>query len=208
MAKDYLIDNFGQINVISFNAINNVQLQKIIIFNYFKINKLVQLISNKKRKFLDEIIKELKSTKPNIIIKVNNDYSLVKSYDNVEIINNNVLQPTTVKVTAITNLPIKWKEKIILQGTKNSYNFKIAANQFPLTITNDVLFLQKVIVTKTSLNRWFIKNKIPILARKSYFILDAQNQLVFVNNLVDLKINKFINNTWPEKHNLFFFMIK
>ncbi|KAF0852067.1 MAG: tRNA lysidine(34) synthetase TilS [Spiroplasma poulsonii] len=208
LAKDYLIDNFGQINVISFNAINNVQLQKIIIFNYFKINKLVQLISNKKRKFLDEIIKELKSTKPNIIIKVNNDYSLVKSYDNVEIINNNVLQPTTVKVTAITNLPIKWKEKIILQGTKNSYNFKIAANQFPLTITNDVLFLQKVIVTKTSLNRWFIKNKIPILARKSYFILDAQNQLVFVNNLVDLKINKFINNTWPEKHNLFFFMIK
>lgn len=115
------------------------------------------------------------------------------------------MQPTTVKVTAITNLPIKWKEKIILQGTKNSYNFKIAANQFPLTITNDVLFLQKVIVTKTSLNRWFIKNKIPILARKSYFILDAQNQLVFVNNLVDLKINKFINNTWPE-NTIYFFL--
>lgn len=208
LAKNYLIDNFGQISVASFNSINKIQLQKIIIFNYFKRNNLVELISNKKRKFLDEIIKELKSAKSNIIIKVNNDYSLVKSYDNVEIISNNVLEPTTVKIAAITSLPTKWKEKIILQGAKNNYNFKIGANQFPLTITNDVLFLQKVFLAKTPLNRWFIKNKIPALARKSYFILDAQNQLVFVNNLVDLRINKFINNTWPEKHNLFFFMIK
>ncbi|AOX43355.1 tRNA(Ile)-lysidine synthase [Spiroplasma sp. NBRC 100390] len=208
MAKNYLIDNFGQINVASFNIINNMQLQKIIIFNYFKMNNLVQLISNKKRKFLNEIIKELKSEKPNIIIKVNNDYSLVKSYDNVEIINNNALQPITVKITMTTKFPIKWKEKIISQGTNKSYAFKIGVDQFPLTITNDVLFLQKVILAKTPLNRWFIKNKIPILARKSYFILDAQNKLVYVNNLIDLKINKFINNTWPEKHNLFFFMIK
>lgn len=82
-----------------------------------------------------------------------------------------------------------------MQGTNKSYAFKIGIYQFPLTITNDVLFLQKVILAKTPLNQWFIKNKIPILARKSYFILDAQNKLVYVNNLVDLKINKFINNT-------------
>ncbi|WP_425380028.1 tRNA lysidine(34) synthetase TilS [Spiroplasma endosymbiont of Stenodema calcarata] len=208
LAKNYLIDNFGQINVTNFNMLDNIQLQKIILFNYFKVINLVHLISNKKRKFLDEIIKELKSQKPNIVVKINNFYSLIKSYDNVEIIGNKLLEPVTVKITNTTISPVKWKEKIISEGTKNSYEFKITANQLPLTITNDILILQKVTLGKIPLNKWFIKNKIPILARKSYFIIDSKNQLVYVNNLVDLKINKFINNTWTEKHNLFFFMIK
>lgn len=107
IAKNYLIENFGQINVTSFNALNNIQLQKIIIFNYFKTNKVVHLISNKKRKFLDEIIKELRSLKPNIILKINSRYSLIKSYDNVDIVNNELLELTTIQITPTTVLPIR-----------------------------------------------------------------------------------------------------
>ncbi|MFJ1521913.1 tRNA lysidine(34) synthetase TilS [Spiroplasma sp. ald] len=208
VAKNYLIENFGQINVTSFNALNNIQLQKIIIFNYFKINKVVYLIRNKKRKFLDEIIKELKSLKPNIILKINSRYSLIKSYDNVEIVNNELLELTTIQITSTTGLPIKWKENIINWGTKNKYDFMIAAAQWPITITNDLSLLRNAMINKMRLNRWFIKNKVPLLARKSYFVLDKDNNLIYANNLVDLKINKFINNTLAEKYNLFFFMIE
>lgn len=208
IAKNYLIKNFGKINVTSFNEINNILLQKIIIFNYFKINKIVNLISNKKKKFLDEIIKELKSLKPNIILKINNKYSFIKSYDNIEIINNDILRPTTIKITSTTNFPLKWQKNVISCGNKNNYSFKIIANQWPITITNDLLFLKKIMVGKISLNRWFIKNKISLLARKSYFMIDNNNCLIYVNNLVNLKINKFINNTLMENHNLFFFMIE
>ncbi|ALA96937.1 tRNA(Ile)-lysidine synthetase [Spiroplasma kunkelii CR2-3x] len=208
VAKKYLIENFGQINVTSFNALNNIHLQKIIIFNYFKINKFVYLISNKKRKFLDEIIKELKSLKPNIILKINSRYSLIKSYDNVEIVNNELLELTTIQITPTIGLPIKWKENIINSGTKNNYDFMIAAAQWPITITNDLSLLRNAMINKMRLNRLFIKNKVPLLARKSYFVLDKDNNLIYANNLVDLKINKFINNTLAEKYNLFFFMIK
>ncbi|WP_338956051.1 tRNA lysidine(34) synthetase TilS [Spiroplasma endosymbiont of Polydrusus cervinus] len=208
IAKNYLIDNFGQINVSSFNVLNNVQLQKIIIFNYFKTNNVVHLISHKKRKFLDEIIKELKSPKANLILNINADYALIKSYDNVDIINNDLLKPTTIQISSKTNLPIKWKENTINWGTKNKHLFKITTAQWPITITNDLLLLNKVIVNKMPLNRWFIKNKVSLLARKSYFVLDKNNQLIYANNLVNLKINEFINNTYLEKNNLFFFMIK
>lgn len=89
-------------------------------------------------------------------------------------------------------MPIKWKKNIINWGTKNNYNFIITKKQWPIIITNDFFLLKKIIVNNMYLNRWFIKNKISILARKSYFVLDKKNNLIYANNLISLKINKFI----------------
>ncbi|WP_368486415.1 tRNA lysidine(34) synthetase TilS [Spiroplasma sp. DGKH1] len=189
VVRDYFIDNFGQINVPSFTSITDLRLQKMIIFNYFKIAKLTCLIINKKRKFLDEVVKEITSPKPNIMIKINEEYFLVKSYENVEIKTKAQLALTTVIINN-TRQTYQWKNHIITESTKDNFTFFVSTDQLPLKITNDPEILKNVLLNGKQLTKIFIKEKINLLIRLNYVIIDKNNEIVAINDLLRAKLRK------------------
>ncbi|AHF57152.1 tRNA(Ile)-lysidine synthase [Spiroplasma eriocheiris] len=218
VGKDYLIDNFGQINVSSFRNITDLKLQKMIIFNYFKIAKLTSLIINKKRKFLDEVVKEISSPKPNIMIKINEEYFLVKSYENVEIKTKAQLALTTI-IIKDAQQTYHWKNHIIIKSVKDNFNFFVTTEQLPLKITNDPAILKNVLLNGKQLTKIFIKEKINLLIRLNYVIIDKNNEIVAINDLLRAKLYKpsYLNEKCllNEKYNfnekekfIIYFMIK
>lgn len=93
--KNYFIKNINNNNILNlenFNKIKNKILKQMILYKYFEKNNLLNLINNKKQKFINEVIKQLLSLKIYIRININNNYYLFKQYKIIKIIKSNTFK--------------------------------------------------------------------------------------------------------------------
>lgn len=184
------------------------EIQERIIFNYFKSNNFLSKIIKLKKQRIKELVKQLIVKKPNIIFRIDDEVTVIKSFGEAFFINNEFLKTNTVIIEfaksfvwnniqfAVITKNEKWNEKL------TPFNhFYLSDSDFPITITNDIKVTKKVNINKNCVNRYFINNKVRLDKR---FL----NPIIFNkdNNFILFKDSK-INNLYLKQQS-YLFMIK
>ena len=157
------------------SLLNNIEyiLSLNFITYLYAINRLVQKFKNgefmSKKQGL-EIIKILKSDKPNVLTKIKDGLCLVKEYDFFYFIDK---IPENKDFSYVIKEPCKFNcEEFYLDFRKGSENRNVKIEDYPLTIRNakedDVLLINGYEVT---VRRLFIDWKMPLLFRRKWPII-------------------------------------
>ncbi|QVJ95536.1 tRNA lysidine(34) synthetase TilS [Mycoplasma mycoides] len=164
-----IVDNYLKNNVIN-NELNltkelflldQTYIQRII-YTYFKLINKENLLLNRSNKTISEIVKRLVNSNKNYW-KINlNDHSLIKDYNKLFVIKNNLLEPKTIVINDLNDLinqttfkNIKEIEKIILKDKNFSY-----------VITNNYEMYKSITtIANKKTNRYFIDRKISYKTR-------------------------------------------
>ncbi len=193
-------------NVVNIKKLINLKSELIqkIIFNYFKNNDLQNLVLNRSHSLIKEIVKQVKSPKPNIQINLKNNWSFVKAYDKAFIIQN-FLKYNFKTIVINDIIKFNWSsfglnfvkmQKISSSTTqknklpKDGYYFFINQADMPLTITNDPKVISKVKIGSLKLNKFYIKKKIPKIDRSKFIILNSKNELLIISNFKTISRNQ------------------
>ena len=167
-------------NVLKVNKLKEYDFcyQKEILY-YFLIDNLYKKISIKKSR-IEDLLKKIKSNKPNIILAEYDDYILYKEYDFLVI--EKRVESYCYEIKNIENKYIS-EEYSISNAGKKLEKIEVTKEQFPL-------YLKNYDGKNKSINRIFIDKKIPLRHRKTWpTIVDKFGELLLV---IDIK--KFYNN--------------
>lgn len=197
----------NRIDLKNFSSLEH-EIQEKIIFNYFKSNNFLSKIIKLKKQRIKELVKQLNVKKPNIIFKIDDEITVVKSFNEVFFIKNELLKTKTVIIKSAKSFV--WNHVQFTMVAKNEKldekltqfnHFYLSDSDFPITITNDINISKKVHINKNYANRHFINNKTPIDKR---FL----NPIIFNkdNNFILFKDSK-INNLYLKQQS-YLFMIK
>ncbi len=188
-AKSYLSNNYVDLN--AFNKIEDENVKLFIL--YFLIQRETSLYNISKSR-LYEILKLIKSNKPNLEMVLNSDFKLVKSYD-------------ALKVNKVNTDDINYEVKLLEPGVlttryfkldflKDTSNRNITIDDYPLTIRSykpgDYVEIKGI---KRSVRRLFIDWKMPLNIRKYWPVfLDKNGRIIYVPRYQnDFKSNEDTN---------------
>lgn len=149
----------------------------------YALNILAKYISDNQylsKENVGEILKALKSKKPNIVFKIKRGLYFIKEYTYVDITNEN---PVVIKYSYVLDKPgILDTPFFHLDFSKNSDGRNVTSQDYPLTIRNaeldDYIFINGY---KVLVRRLFIDWKMPIRLRVRWpIILDRNNEPLYV----------------------------
>ncbi|MCH5180573.1 MAG: tRNA lysidine(34) synthetase TilS [Erysipelotrichales bacterium] len=130
-------------------------------------------------KYAEEIFKAINSSKPNIVISLNNNKSIVKDYNFLKIANNLKVDNYIYIMEEPTKLD---NEYFTLDLTSNYQTLRIKMDDFPITIRNyrsgDMSFINNI---PKKVSRLFIDWKMPQELRSRWpLIFNKNNELVYI----------------------------
>lgn len=157
------------------SLLNNIEymLSLDFITYLYAINRLVQKQKNDEyisKKQGQEIIKILKSDKPNILTKIKDGLYIAKEYDVFSFIDK---IPEYKEFSYIIEKPCRFNcKEFYLDFRKESENRNVRVDDYPLTIRNakedDILIINGY---EASVRRLFIDWKMPLLVRRKWPII-------------------------------------
>ncbi len=161
--------------------------QQRILHMYFCKQDMQYLIINRKKSIIKEVIKQLHSKKPNIFVYLNNDVIFVKEYKTafIHFKKNNTFK--TININVIINN--KWdgiginffiNNDSISINSLPGYYFYFNKADLPIKISNDKEVLKKAHIGTLPLNKFFIKNKVPLLKRNLPVVIDKWNNVLAI----------------------------
>ncbi len=181
-----IIVDENKINIELFNS-KITEEKLMIIFKYFENNNLLWILLNNKRSLIKEIVKQLESKKPNIIIHLKKKYLFVKEYKYAFFYIKKEIKEIDFTFNSIEDFKIKNYDIFLSKNQKinlkndNGYYFFINQNDFPIKFTNkEEVFKNVKINNNTKINRVFIKNKIPLFERKNPIWINKNNELLLI----------------------------
>ena len=142
--------------------------------------------------FGNQIIKALKSNKPNIVIPFHKSFSFVKSYDKCFFQHYNEFQYSYL----IESPSVFECDYFYLDFTKNTSNRNVTLNDYPLIIRNAKANDEYLIKDYTvKVNRLFIDWKMPLNLRKRWpVIINKDGKIIYIPRYQkDFKPTKDIN---------------
>ncbi len=184
LAKESCFNRENRIIISEFLKLDE-SIQKEILY-YFIIENVSKKISIKEGRLVD-ILKKIKSNKPNIILAEYENIALYKEYELLVIDKNN--KEYCYKIDDNENKKITDEFYIASSGRKLE-KVVVRQNDFPL-------YLKNYDGNNSKVNRIFINKKIPLRLRKKWpIIVDKFGALLLV---IDIK--KFYNEVWDESEN-------
>ena len=172
-----------------YKAIESVNIHDINVLKYFDeitylyaINAMVKEANksaNISKKLALELLKVIKSNKPNIMLRVPHNLYFVKSYDNV----NFVKEEKAVYFCYLIDKPMEFDTPFFYMNfTKDSSNRNVDLNDYPLLIRNaksgDKV---KIKDYEVEVRRLFIDWKMPLYIRKRWpVIINKDNKVIYV----------------------------
>lgn len=165
-----------------FESLSSLE-QRLFLYEYLKTNKL---ISPQKltKKYLSNLSSSLLSDKPNLEFEFN-DFKLIKAYDQISIVKNDVFEDYEYIIDALTPFKTPY---FSFQDDKGE-SFEVLEEDFPLTIRNyrkgdTLVFLSY----HKLLRRQFIDQKTPLNTRRQVpIVLNKQKQIIFIPHLYKYK---------------------
>ncbi|WP_434341806.1 tRNA lysidine(34) synthetase TilS [Mycoplasma putrefaciens] len=182
-----IVDNFLDKNLVNDELEITKQLYEFdhqvvqrIIYNYFKKINKEHLLINRSNKTIVEITKTLISSKKNFWKITLNNFSLIKDYNKLFIIANDLLKTKTLEINNLDDLAnqtlfnnISELEKIIIDQKKFSY-----------IITNDFeKYKLETTVDHKKTNRYFIDKKIRYKSRILNPVLYNKKDKIILNKI-------------------------
>ncbi|AGJ90474.1 tRNA lysidine(34) synthetase TilS [Mycoplasma putrefaciens] len=182
-----IVDNFLDKNLVNDELELTKQLYEFdhqvvqrIIYNYFKKINKEHLLINRSNKTIVEITKTLISSKKNFWKITLNNFSLIKDYNKLFIIANDLLKTKTLEINNLDDLAnqtlfnnISELEKIIIDQKKFSY-----------IITNDFeKYKLETTVDHKKTNRYFIDKKIRYKSRILNPVLYNKKDKIILNKI-------------------------
>lgn len=171
--------NEDKVNLVLFNQLK--QLEKIKILYKFLITKTNIDPKKLSARRLVDYIRQLNTQKPNLIVKLDSSFQLVKSYKFLEVkkIDNNYFE-----VVIKSFKPKKYKNFQIKNSGSTLQGVGIKKSDLPLTVrsyqNNDNL---KIKNGHKKINRLFIDKKVPLVDRQKVPILvNATGEILLVSN--------------------------
>lgn len=169
-------DSLGKLN---YHTINPYGLESVI---YYMLKKSIYppLIS---KGLIEEILRELKTDKPNIMIDLPVNYVFIKEYDNIYVSKKKIIKDYSYTYKELT-MDENDYYKILPSGGLNEGVY-ISEEDYPITIRSPLY--GDVIKTSSGhkkVSRLFINNKIPSIQRKSWpIVVNKDNEIILVPNL-------------------------
>lgn len=169
------------INIEEFLKIRSLKVQSMVINAYLKKNNVIKTLSFAQVK---ELIKALKSNKPNVVLKLTKNTNLVKSYKFIKIVDN----LNSYDYIYIVEKPcIVDTEQFTLNLENNVGHFRIKSDDFPLTIrpykAGDLSFINNI---KKKVARLYIDWKMPESLRKKWpLIFNHNSELIYIIRYYD-----------------------
>ena len=165
---------------------DNLCLDEIFKLNGNEWNILLNLFLEESKiscriskKFSKEMLKAIKSAKPNIVFRLNKTKNIVKDYNFLKITDNE----NVINYSYIMEVPtILENEYFFLDLTENYEQFRIKNSDFPLVIRNqkqgDMSYINNI---PKKVSRLFMDWKMPHDLRKRWpLIFNKNNKLVYI----------------------------
>ncbi|MGI6377706.1 MAG: tRNA lysidine(34) synthetase TilS [Bacilli bacterium] len=189
-ALEILIDN--KISVTAF--LKKDEEQKHLLLYHFIVRNCPDIARSVSTKRLKDLSKQLSSDKQNIVIKLNNEKCLVKSYDILEIKARKV-EGFSYQISKLveTDYP---QFSLRFNGPKKLDGIHVFESDFPLTIrspkADDYLSLKS---GHKSLRRLFIDKKIPVMERKNWpVVVNSKKEIIHIPGLYRFSERKTLQN--------------
>lgn len=209
--ENNIIEHFRSFSKQAFDASNYIRLQTLLFLKNdykFKYKDFISLhdaiktdlisylleVSNAQKSFnkVYEIITQLNSKKPNIKIKLNSNYSIVKSYEEIELINNKSLERNLSNI--LLNISHKKAD-----SPYNSIELCYNKLDFPIKIRTrlpgDILSFP---YGHKKLKDFLIDKKIPKHVRDTLpVIVDNNDNILWIPNI-------YVNQTLGDSNKVYF----
>jgi tRNA(Ile)-lysidine synthase len=174
------------------NCFSNLSIFDIQILLFTLIKRKNPECNKLSKSQVQEILDVLNSSKPNVIFSLGKNLSLIKEYDEWMISEDKIAEDYEYIISSPSKIDVE-QFSCDLRGDLSF--FKIYNDSYPLKIRNakkdDVVYFGDV---KKKINRIFIDEKIPLLKRKSYPIIQDKNEKIVYIPLYGSKEQKNIAN--------------
>lgn len=176
--KNNLVNDELELNKDLFSLEHNV-IQRII-YNYFKVIKKEELLLNRSNKTIVEITKTLVNSKKNFWKITLNEYSLIKDYDKLFLISNELLKPRTLIINNLDDLINQTMFENINQIEQIIFNQR----DFSYIITNDYeKYKLETTIDNKKTNRYLIDRKIRYKSRILNPIVYNKDKKIILNKI-------------------------
>ncbi len=176
----------------------DVILQQKLLYNYFA-NNSITIFFKRKKQFLNEILKQIISNKPNIIIKLDNNFSFLKEYNKAYILKNELLniKEFYIEIKDIKNF--YWNNyKISFFKNKNLIDIKLVngyycyldKSELPIIITNKEKYFRDIKIGSKSIKKILSKEKIPLIKRTNPIIISNNKKILVIPKYKTIATNQ------------------